>query len=532
MPPGCIALRIKNIDALSNAAANTAAGKLLAVENLKPLRDFLSSEAQFQLNSYGFSPAFTSWLRCLKGELVLGMWDFDALTGGFLKMGFVADLAGPLQHDLHRNYCKLMALDQDVEKSIYKNSEIIAHSENGVVAAVGRHLIAAFDSPSAKELIDSLLNHKRRTGSAPYKRIAQSWGADPDIMFEMDLTEGTGLGRMGRMIDRKSDAEFALWSLSCRNNAFEERLYLTRSAAIPEAGIEAQPAPDLSGFGVMPSNAIVAGGGQLKAGLMLTAVKLLLVKIQAARAALVAADQKEILDAADAVSVALNVFDENSEMKLAEIAAAIKGPFGFWFVAQEKENKESDDLDEGVFLTFIDKEKAAAASRALFKMVKARYPVQESYLRDRTIYEIKDAEMVWTVADNRVYVCSSNRAMKRHLNGLLERTPKLNTQPGFIKAMAAMSRDEREGMLAYVDVKQILQRTSTTQDERYGELYKTLADAAKLPAFKDIPPATISIGLGARGFETIIRTPIPVLPSLLAWALTSGDEEDEDEEEK
>lgn len=462
---------------------------------------------------------FLDWLGRLRGQVAGAIWDYSMGAAQFQRMGFIADLAGPHQRDLSTDYLKWhKANANELQTTQFKNVEIISDPAAGALALAGRHVLATLTAESAKEMLDGLLKHQRRTPLNWYKRLIESWGGDPDIMLEFDAASNTAIGRIARMINHDSDTEGAYWTLTCGNDVFVERLAIASSAQNRKESA-GKYSEEL--FSHVPGNALAAGGGEVDAKIWLFVIKELNAKLKPVVERFPDPTFAALFDGLVKLNAMVQQFDRESPIKSNQLAESMSGPLAYWL---EAKSKGTDAFEGGVVVSFQNKAAASTASDGILKWLKdsAKLKVNESAVRDWVLYEVGDSGFVWTIHENRMCVCSSLDVMKRYLNGIAERAPMLSKNPYFVKTVNTLTEAERGGEVFYLNLAEFLRKNADV-DKDATSLEQVFAALSAQPALADLPGVIASLRSTARGAELVIRSPIPVVPTVISGVIFAED---------
>lgn len=533
-----IAVQIKNSASLIENSKQTAVGKLFLSEDLAKVRAAIQAEMKKDPAKLQVA---TKWFDRFQGQAMLSVWDLNLVAPDQMRVGVVVEITDPNPKQVLGELLKTMNA-ADVQNQTYKEVDVAVDANSGVAAAlIGKHLLFAPNLESAKKLIDGFVTPGGFKQSANYSQIKSALGAKPEFIFAMDLqaymkaiakiVPGAGMQEM--MAGAGSDFKLLGMSTTCAGESFEDRVVamggtLTGMAAAsrPPAGA---PAP-LDAMVYVPPNAVAAAMTYLDGALLYKGLLEYMGGLQKMMAGNVPPNGPKPPD----LETAIKEFETKTQIKLSDLLANIKGDTGYWAVLAPGGVLAPPDL--GVMLTCADAEKAKAVSDALVKALNAyslQPAVQDVTVGKRSIYILDLSKLgailppnfpytiSWGIAENRIFVGSSQQALRKQLSYIDNKTPGLLTSPEFVKALGMMTAEERKGQLMYVDMKSLLTVGATIglpllQTQITDPAAKANLAALPIPEklFKDIPPLIVSSTYRDKNVETVMRSPLP--PFLIA----------------
>jgi hypothetical protein len=545
-----IALQAKNIATTIESSKKTALGQMVLSQVLEGFRTQLQTAMDKQPD---VKKQVMLWHERFKGQVAAGIWEMNLAQPDKMRMAVVAEVTDPEPQAVFDDFMKQTGMVEQVKAEMYKDVEIQQSVVGGgAVALAGKHFLFSNNGEAMRELIDGLMSPNGLGKSPKYLQIKPALGAKPDLIVTMDfkaymkavMAIAPMPGFEDLMKSAGANADLIAMSSSTIGDTFEDRWIMSMdgpptgmaSIGIPPADA---PAP-LNDLAAVPTNSVLASVGYMDGGkAQVEIVKYLdsLKKMMDGMKAQMPPGAEPMPD----FPAIIKTFEEKAGLKVADILGNIKGSNGFYVVLAPTPALVAPDI--GLFITCVDAEKAKVVSAAMAKALNAYGPgaVKELPVANRTIFQLDLAPLgvpvppnfpyliSWSVEGNRIFVGSSVQALRKQLSYIENKTPGLLTQPDFIKALGALSPEERKGGMFYVDMKTVLIEggkvalpllNAQIPDE---QVKKTLA-AVPPPQqmFKDVPPMLITSVFTGNQQQTIMRAPLPPLPTIFVLSVGAG----------
>jgi hypothetical protein len=538
-PNSLLVLKASNFNTLAENAKKSALGKLLDSPGLEAFRQKLKDEVAKKPDT---QKLVTDWAKRFNGQFAAAILDLNPMQND-VKMAAIAEITDPNPNDVYDEVVKAIHIGDNGQTGNYADVDYVEGAQQqGAAALIGKHLVLANNLGALKIVIDSFTTPGKFAASERFAKIKPSLGPKPDLLLTVDVEalvktisqvpfpfplddvlSTSGLKNM----------KFVGFSSAAAGDSFEDRFVQIMNG--PPAGINAAYVPPagvapLNAAALAPQNsaAIIAGyvdGVKFHAGVMeyLAAMKKMR---ESAQAMGMPANDKD-------PETEIKAFEEKSGLKMADLAAMVKGEIAFWG------NPAAEFLsppDIGAVITCESPEKAAALSDALVKLVnlgKDKPVVSDAPYKNRVIHLIDVAGLVpdapknapytpaWTVDGNRIFLGSSGNVLQKQITAIDTKAPGLLTQQDFVKAIGNLSEEERKGSVLYVDMKTLLTMGASVglpalqMQSKDEDLKKALA---ALPApselFKDIPPLLGASTVVGNESKSVLRAAVPPIPTL------------------
>ena len=557
-----LAIWVKDIGGSAENAKKSAIGKLIASPAMAPFREKIDAKMNENADA---RKQLEFWLTRFNGQAGAAVWEINLQAGpAGIKAAAIAEITDADPRGVVDAFLKETHLIADTAQKIYyKEAEIQENAPGqGAMALLGRHLLLGPSAECLKPLIDGLLTPAGLNANPAFVKLKQSLGAHPEFIFALDfkaymktlntlfvaMNQPEQVANFKTLMD-SAGASMSWMAISSATSGltFEDRYVIVMDAppkGLAAAGIPpADAEPQVKGMALVPSNAVLAAvsyvdGTKMQAGLSnyLSSFS----KMMAATPG-----NKEVADVLSKVEA----FETKAGFKLADLGACVKGQIAYWAVLPPNAALVLPDL--GMFVTCVDADKAKTYSDILRKALNTAADIatnkagngaaiKETPSGTHTIYQVDWTALgaqlppnityvlCWAVEGNRVFFGSSVQALQKQLSFLDTKIPGLLTQPAFIKALATAAPEELKGQIAYGDMRKLLSFAQTAglpliQAQIPDEQLK-LALAALPPAdelLKDIPPVLITSATQGQLAQSVMRAPLPPLPTLFLGIMLS-----------
>lgn len=552
-------LQIRNISESIEKSKGTAIGKLVLSPAMDPFRKKLDEALNQKANE---KKLFDTWFKRFNGQFGFAMWNFSPMPDQ-MRLVAMLQISDPNPQAVFDEFMAETGLAQMAQKGEnYRDVDIYQSPQGagGMIALAGPHIIISVNRDSLKTAIDNLLKPGGLAASPAYAKLKPSLGEKPEMLLGMDykaymkqllaMMEIMGQADEAKAMEKMwssmgSEIQHMIMASASNGDRYEDRMVMTMTAE-PKGMMAASlvpadaPAP-LEDMAIVPANAVAAAvsylnGKELQVGTK-DYIAALGEMMAAQRGKLPPDAQKEQPD----FMAEIKAFETKIGVKMEEVFAGFKGTLGYYVVLAPNALLEAPDL--GMFMTFADKDAATKFSDALRKALDNSGPVPIAAVREveagtRKLYQVDLNALgaalppnfpyapVWVVENNRVFIASTVGALRKQLSYIDTKTPGLLTQVDFVKAMGVLKPEERRGQLAFVNMKTLMTLGATVglpalaaivPDDGVKQALAALPPPAEL--FKDIPPLLgTSVGKGAM-FESVMRGPIPPIPSVFVMGV-------------
>jgi len=241
-------------------------------------------------------------------------------------------------------------------------------------------------------------------------------------------------------------------------------------------------------------------------------------------------------------------FEQATGLKYSDLPKSVKGELGYWISLPTADHAGLVDI--AGFVSLVSPEKAVELAKAMAKGVASlgqEATLTEEQWQGRTIF-LADLERLqltegdqpkqlqqldigrkvyWTTDGPRIVLSTSNASLKKLFADAGTRAPGLLTNPAFKKAFDAFTPAERRGQVMYADARALLTFAVDTAkakvaDPEWKEILAPLPEGAKL--FAEIPPFVGVTVSGEKQQTSIMRGPLPLLPTIVAAMVFWGQE--------
>jgi len=545
-----IALQFKNLGTSLELAKKSAIGKLIFSPALDPFRAKLDAALNAKPDA---KKKFLLWTERFKGQILFALWELKPPED--VKFGAMLEITDPDPAAVYEDLIKQTgAFEGGAKTTLHKDVEIQQNALGfgPALALVGKNILVGPSVESVMKLVDGVLAPGGVAGTAEFKNAKPKLGTKPEMLLVMDMQAYMKAimaitpmpGYEETMKAAGMNAKYLFISSACTGESFEDRYVVSNdgvptglaAAMIPAADAQ----PPLNDMAIQPANAVLAGVGYMNGTQMQTALVAYLGGLAKMINQMKAMNPAAAPGDAPDFDAVLKTFETKSGMKVADIAANIKGSIGYYVVLAPGGMPAPPDI--GMFITCVDGDKAKALCDAVSKAFEAfdnKGAVKTvDAPNNRKIYQLELTALgmplqpnfpytpCWSIEGNRVFIGSSVPALRKQLSYIENKTPGLLTQPDFIKAMGELSADERKGQVVFIDMKSLMTLGATVglpllqaqvPDAEIKKLLAALPPASEL--FKNIPPmmmASTSQGMTA---TSIIHSPLPPLQSILFFAI-------------
>lgn len=546
-----VAVQIKSVGMSLELAKKSAIGQLIFSGPLDPFRGKLDAAMSAQPEA---KKKFLLWTDRFKGQIAFALWELKLPEE--VKFGAMAEITDPDPAGVYEDLIKeTKVFEGGMKATLYKDVEI---QQNAIgmppaMALVGKNLLIGPSVEAVMKLVDGIMAPGGLAGSADFKKVKPSLGSKPEMLMVMDLQAYMKAamqinplpGYEEMMKAAGVNAKWVYISSACTGESFEDRYVVSNDGppkGLAAAGIApADAPPPLNDMAIQPSNSVFAAvsymdGAQMKTALTdyLGGLKKMLDQMKAMNPA-----AAPVLD----FDATLKGFETKTGLKIGDVAANVKGTLGYYVALQPGGLLAPPDI--GIFITCGDGDKAKALIDAVGKGFEAfdnKGAIKTvDAPNNRKIYQLDLAALgiplqpnfpytpCWSIEGNRVFIGSSVPALRKQLSYIENKTPGLLTQPDFIKAMGALSAEERKGQVMYVDVKSLLTLGANVglpllqaqvPDEEIKKNLKALPAAAEL--FKNIPPVMAASSYQGLVATSVVRSPLPPFQSIFLFAVGAG----------
>jgi len=513
------------------------------------------------------------WLSRFKGQFAGAVWQLDFQNPAGMRAAAVAEISDPVPEAV---------VDELMEKTeflppagpatiTYKDVDIWMPAPGGIaVTLLGRHLVIGPNPESVKVIVDGFFKPGGFGASPACVSAKSSLGPKPETLVFMDF-EGymraviNMMGAQGgadtktafQKMMNASGANMKMIGMAsaCTGEGYEDRSVALTEGELKGFGAMMRMAPDapppLNALAFVPANAALATVSYVNALASGSAMKDYLDSFKELTDSL----QKGMPKPPPGVNAPpgppdfgaiLKAFEEKTGVKLDEVASGIKGETGCYVAPGPGLVTQPPDL--GIFTTFTTPEKAQAFCEAISKALGAYFtptPVKEQRQPERTVYQL-DLQALgqalnapvppnfpytpcWAVEKNRFFLASSPQALQKQLSYVDSRTPGLLAQPDFVKALGALTAEERKGQIMYVDAKSLLTAAAMLglpllQGRITDPEVKSILQGLPPPQvlFKDIPPMIMGSVQRVGRVESVFRGPLPPVESAFILAVGAG----------
>ena len=540
LPPSSIlVLKATNFNTLADNAKKSALGKLLDSPSLEAFRQKFKAEVAKKPDT---EKVVIDWAKRFNGQFAAAILELNPMQND-VKMAAIAEITDPDPNAVFDEVIKAIHITDNGQTGNFGDVDYIEGAQQqGAAALIGKHLVLANNLGALKIVINSFATPGKFAASERFTQIKPSLGTKPDLLLTVDveaLVKTISQVPFPFPLDDVlatsglKNMKFVGFSSAAAGDSFEDRFVQIMNG--PPTGMNAAyvtPAgvAPLNAAALAPQNsaAIIAGyidGVKLHAGMLeyLAAMKKMK---ESAQAMGMPANDKD-------PETEIKAFEEKSGLKMADLAATVKGEIAFWG------NPGAEFLsppDIGGMITCESPEKAQALSDALVKIVnlgKDKPAVTDAPYKNRVIHLIDIAVLVpdapknppyspaWAVDGNHIFLGSSGNVLQKQITAIDTKAPGLLTQQDFVKAIGNLSEEERKGSVLYVDMKTLLTMGANVglpflqMQSKDEDLKKALA---ALPApselFKDIPPLLGAWTINGNESKSVLRAAVPPIPTL------------------
>lgn len=546
-------MQVRNLADSIEKSKTTAVGKLVLSPALEPFRKKLEEALNAKPNE---KKAFDTWFKRFNGQFGLAIWNVSPMPDQ-LRLAAMIQITEPNTQAVFDEFMAETGLQGMAQKGeSYRDVDIYQspQGQGGMIALAGPHIIVSVNRESLKMAIDNLLKPAGLAASPAFAKIKPSLGEKPELLLGMDykaymkqvlaMLELLGQPDQAKAMQKASDSmgfdmQYFVMASASNGDRYDDHMVVTFGAepkGLIAAGIVPPDAPaPLEDMALVPANAVAAlvtyvDGKKFQVGAReyLTGLTEML-----------AAQQMNAPPQAKGPDFAaiLKQAEEKMGAKVEDLLVDAKGTAGYYAVLAPGGVLEAPDV--GLFITFADNAGATKFSDTYRRGLDNLGPVavvREIEAPNRKLFQIdlKAAGLpipdkfpynpTWVVEGNRLYMASSVPALRKQLTYIDTKTPGLLTQPDFMKAMGVLKPDERRGQLMYVNMKSLMTLGATValpfmqaaipaEEVGLKQALAALPQPAEL--FKDIPPLLSTTIMKGTSQETVLRGPIPPIPSTL-----------------
>jgi len=547
-----IVLQLKNLSTSLENAKKTAIGQIILSKDLEPFRTkvdaMMNQEPQKKKEAL-------LWFQRFKGQFTVSLWELNLLNPEELKFGAILEITDPNPVDVFDELLtKTGVLAGGRKTTNYKDVDILNDplGAGPAVALIGRHILVSNTLESVQKLVDGFIQPGGFAATPDFKKALPHLGTQPDMIFGMDFQKYMKAAQAVAPMPGYDElmkgagvtAKYLYMTSSSAADTFEDRFYVVNDGPPKGFAAAARPPadapPPLTDMALMPANSILAAVGYLDGSQMNAAMGDYLggLKKMMDQVKKQGPGPVPIPDFSEAIAQ----FEAKSGLKVGDLAALVKGSIGYYAVLAPGGALAPPDL--GLFITCEDAEKAKAVNAAISKGFNAydnKNAVKEVDAPGHKIYQLDLTALglpvqpnfpyspCWTIEGNRVFVASSIQALRKQLSFIDNKTPGLLSQPDFVKALGALSPEERKGQIMYADMKSLLTFGATVglpllqakvKDAEIKKNLATLPPATQL--FKDVPPVLIASTFIGDANIGIMRSPVPPFQTVFLMAIGAG----------
>lgn len=548
-----IAIRLKDLSDSVARSRETALGKLLSGPDFKPAWDLLKKQFQGVPNPMlppNVAPLVEKWAARFSGQVAAALWAFDPRPPEpNVKAALIAELTGG---DPAKIYDELLAETGIGAQGIATPSnglKVLVLPGMGAVALAGKHLIVATNRESVDEVARGLLGAAGSLNDSPaFQKLKPQLGAEPDLLFLMNfpaylkmVSIMPGAQQMGDMMSKMGyDAlDFMAMSSRVAGDRFEDRFVMVfneRPSKLVELMSKGSTGTTSlkEALAVVPANAVAVFGSYLD-GQAMYAVGFEYMKGMLETYKAMGMQMPDL-------DVAVKNIEDTLNLKLADLAGAIKGDLAYW--ARLAPTLGPPDI--GISIGCVDAAKAQWLAETLSKLtdvlarsVVAAQPgaplpaaMTKADRGGRAIYaEADDSPLMkfpvraqvpyrvcWSAHGSRVVLGSSPAVVDDRLNALDAKTP------GFDPAKVLPATPEAAGAknLVALDVAGLLNYAAkfglpilagALQNNPEGQA--VVAGLMQKPdLFNSVPPLVLTMQPPKDGVQTsTMWSPTPYLPT-------------------
>lgn len=537
-----VVIRGSNIGSFVENARKSAIGRLCDNPAMDPFKKKIK-----ELSEKKPEVAKTTelWTKRFSGQVAAAILEINPALQD-VKMAVIAEVTDPDPGMVYSELVNEIHLADNAQPGNYGDVDYIeGQNAQGAAALVGKHVILANNLGALKVMIDAFTTPGKFAASDNFTKIKPSLGAKPELLLTVDMEALIAIVKQLPIpipIDDilvtsgLKNLKFVGFTSSIAGDSFEDRLVETLVG--PMAGIYAANIPPtgvapLNAAALAPQNAVALGtiyidGAKFHAGMVeyFASMRKMKETLQNLGGGMPPEN--------DDPETQIKKFEENTGLKVADLAADIKGEFAQWVVPATGAIPGPPDV--GGVITCESPEKATALSDAFAKIAntgKDKPVVIENPYKNRLIRQLdvetmfpnrrKDVPYVpsWTVDGNHVFLGSSPAVLQKQITSIDTKAPGLLTQQDFVKAIGTLSEDERKGSMLYVDAKTLLTMGATiglpllqvqSKDEDLKKALAALPPSAEL--FKDIPPLVGCNVVNGNENKFVLRAAVPPLPTL------------------
>ncbi len=538
-----VVLRAANLAGTVENAKKSAIARMFDLPAFEPFKKKFKDQMDKKPDA---EKMVDGWIKRFSGQFAAAILEINPLAQD-VKMAAIAEITDP---DPSKVYAEMLTeIHLEGQASSYGDVDYIEGPNNqGAAALLGKHVILANNVGALKMIVDAFTTPGKYSTSDNFAKVKPSLGAKPELLATVDiesLIKTLSAVPLPFSIDEilstsgLKNLKYAAYASNIATDSFEDRIVQVlngpptgmNAAYVAPAGIAPLNAAALAPQNAIAIAAIFFDGAKFHAGMMEYLASMRKMKENIQNMGGMPPDN------ANDPEAQLKKFEETTGLKVADLAATIKGEAAIWVVPATGAIPGAPDI--GGVITCDSPEKAAVLSDALIKIAnfgreKDKSVVTDNPYKNRVIHQVDVAALnpntpkeipyvpAWTVDANRIYVGSTPAVLQKQISNIDTKAPGLLTQQDFVKAIGTLTEEERKGSMLYVDAKTLLTMGATiglpllqvqSKDEVLKKALAALPPAADL--FKDIPPLIGSSVINGTDSKVLLRAPVPPIPTLI-----------------